>query len=141
MKHLINLAIIALFSFSLYPGLKIIKYSPKIGIPPANVASIASNPVEEKPKAVTQRTTLDETVGSSNWNVVDLYNDFFDRKWGVDNYRPHAGSKAAWPARGGANGLDPTPKNHHYFNNLDTRMIYGPFDLSDAGTLEIGFWM
>ena len=155
MKHPNNLAIITLFCFSLYMGLKNFKFPAKIGIPPENVASIASNPVDEVPKAVIQRTSLDETVGwqvifnetfegswpSSNWRVVDLYTDFFDRKWGVDNYRPHAGSKAAWPARGGANGLDPTPKNHHYFNNLNTRMIYGPFDLENAATTEVNFWL
>jgi len=34
--------------------------------------------------------------------------------------------------RTGANGIYPRPGNDHYPNNMDTRMIYGPFDLSDA---------
>ncbi len=85
--------------------------------------------------------TFEWPFPNSGWTVTDLSNDGYERKWDDDNYRRHAGSKAAWPARGGANGLDPTSTNHYYFNNMYTRMAYGPFDLSDAKKAEVKFWL
>ncbi|UCH58714.1 MAG: IPT/TIG domain-containing protein, partial [Anaerolineales bacterium] len=58
--------------------------------------------------------------------------------WGADDYKPHSGSMSAWCARSGSSGLDPSTKN--YPNNMDARMIYGPFDLSDAIDAELLFY-
>ncbi len=41
----------------------------------------------------------------------------------------------------GADKIDPTLGNDRYPNNLDTRMIYGPFDLSDATLAHVNFWL
>lgn len=35
------------------------------------------------------------------WTVVDLSDDNYERMWDDDNYKPHLGSWAGWPARGG----------------------------------------
>lgn len=75
------------------------------------------------------------------WTVQDLSGDGFERFWDDDNYRAHLGAWAAWPARGGANGLNPVSGNNNYFNNLNTRLIYGPFDLSDATQADTDFYL
>ena len=70
------------------------------------------------------------------WTVLDTSNDGYERYWDDDDYRPYTGSWAAWPANGGANWLD--PQFSDYAPNMDTWMIYGPFDLSyssDARTV------
>ena len=73
------------------------------------------------------------TFPSSGWTTQDLSTDGYDRRWGKVNYRRVSGSWAAWPARGGSDGYDPAlTATHDYTNNLNTRMICGPFDLSDA---------
>jgi hypothetical protein len=73
------------------------------------------------------------TFPSSGWTTQDLSNDGYDRRWGKVSYRRASGSWAAWPAAGGLNGYDPAlTVTHDYTNNLNSRMIYGPFDLSDA---------
>ena len=78
---------------------------------------------------------------SAGWAVNDLSNDGYQRYWGDDEYRAHTDSWAAWPARRGADGLDPVTPDDHYFNTMDTRMIYGPFDLSDAVMADADFWL
>jgi subtilisin-like proprotein convertase family protein len=66
----------------------------------------------------------------SNWTLLDLSDDGCDFLWDDDDNRPHGGSWAGWPASGGANGLDPATSN--YPPNMNSWMIYGPMDLSDA---------
>jgi len=78
---------------------------------------------------------------STGWTVQDSSNDGYERYWDDDNYRPHNDYWAAWPANGGADGIDPALGDHDYPDNMDTRMIYGPFDLSDAVVLAIQFWL
>ena len=78
---------------------------------------------------------------SGIWTVTDLSNDGYDRKWDDENYKHHGGSWAAWPAGGGANGYSPNTTTNDYFNNLNSRMTYGPFDLSDAVKSDLNFWM
>jgi hypothetical protein len=58
--------------------------------------------------------------------------------WDEDDYKPHNGSKSAWAANGGANGMDPA--SHNYPNNASSWMDYGPFDLSDADDAELLFY-
>lgn len=73
--------------------------------------------------------------------AVDLSTDSFDRKWAADDYRRLEGLQAVWPARGGDHGRDPVAGNDNYFNNMDTRLIFGPFDLSQALAAELQFAM
>jgi hypothetical protein len=76
----------------------------------------------------------------SGWIPQDLSADGYERYWGKTNYRTVSGSGAIWPARGGANGIDPAlSATHDYTNNLNSRLIYGPFDLSDAVLAQVQF--
>lgn len=74
------------------------------------------------------------------WEVQDLSAN--GRFWGIDDYRSNTGGWAAWPARSGANGFDPyLGGNNHYFDNMNTLMKYGLFDLSDATQAHTDFWL
>ncbi|RPJ32704.1 MAG: M6 family metalloprotease domain-containing protein, partial [Planctomycetaceae bacterium] len=68
---------------------------------------------------------------------MDDYNDGCEFLWDDDDYRPYGGSWAAWPANGGANGLDPASSN--YPPNMFSWMIYGPFNLSNATEADTWF--
>ncbi len=65
-------------------------------------------------RVITQ--TFEGTFPSAGWTVRDLSNDDYTRYWDADDYRPHWGNRAAWPARGGKHGRDPLPGNDDYFN-------------------------
>ena len=58
--------------------------------------------------------------------------------WDEDDYRQHSGSCSAWCAKGGTDGLD--PQFSDYANYMQSWMIYGPFDLSDATDAELNFY-
>lgn len=75
------------------------------------------------------------------WSVRDLSNDGYERYWDDSSYRPHNDYWAAWPAYGGRDWVDPAQGDHDYPNNMDTRMIYGPFDLSDATMADADFYL
>jgi hypothetical protein len=76
-----------------------------------------------------------------NWTVTDLSADGYDRYWDDDSYNHQLGAWAAWPANGGANLIDPAAGTHDYPNNMNTRMVYGPFDLSDAVFADTDFYL
>jgi hypothetical protein len=61
--------------------------------------------------------------------------------WDDDDYHHHTGGWAAWPARAGMQGHDPTPDNDYYPPNVDTRMVYGPFDLGNAEQARANFYL
>jgi hypothetical protein len=79
------------------------------------------------------------TFPPAGWFVQDLSTDGKERYWGKTNYRKVSGSWAVWPARNGADGIDPAQGTHNYPNYMETRLIYGPFDVSDAGTAYAQF--
>jgi len=85
--------------------------------------------------------TFEGVFPGAGWSVSDLSNDGYERYWDDDDYRPHNGYWAAWPANGGADGLYPAPGNDNYPNNMGTWMTYGPFDLSDAIRADAQFWL
>jgi hypothetical protein len=58
--------------------------------------------------------------------------------WDDDDFKPHAGSWSAWPANGGADWLDPLTSD--YPNDMDSWMVYGPFDLSDSDDASLRFY-
>ena len=72
---------------------------------------------------------------SGSWQILG------DPTWGADNFRPYNGSKSAWCAKGGSSGLDPATND--YPNDMNTWMIRGPFDLSDATEAELifNYWL
>jgi len=73
--------------------------------------------------------------------VYDASDDDFDRTWDDDDFRPFEGSWAGWPANGGADRVDPAVSD--YPANLDSWLICGPFDLSNAQDFLMRFtrWM
>ncbi len=80
---------------------------------------------------------------SDKWAVVHL-DESVDAVWDDDNYRPNPHpwdpeGYAIWPARGGSDGINPVAGRDHYLDNMDTRMVYGPFDLGDAVAVEMWF--
>lgn len=90
-------------------------------------------------KVITQ--TFEGVFPSVGWTVHDLSDDGYTRYWDDDDYRFRLGNWAAWPARGGTHGRNPVAGNDDYFNNMNTRMIYGPFDLSDAVMADVWFYL
>ena len=78
-----------------------------------------------------------EGIFPGAWILEDLSNDGYERSWGDTNYKSQSGSWSAWPAKGGANGLDPAL--YYYPNNLDSWMEYGPFDFSNMADVRVDF--
>ncbi len=72
--------------------------------------------------------------------LYDASDDGLDRTWGHDDHQHHTGDWAAWPAAGGADGIDPQPPVN-YPDNLKSWLICGPFDLSDASSAYAAFWL
>jgi hypothetical protein len=64
-----------------------------------------------------------------------------EQYWDDDDYRAAHGSWAAWPANGGQHGVD--PEFNGYPANLETFIVCGPFDVSQADKLmvEFSFWL
>jgi len=75
------------------------------------------------------------------WQVVDAdgatNGEYY---WGKTDVLAAQGQYSAWCAAAGQNALDPQVSN--YPNNLQTWMVHGPFDLSDAsdGKLSFQIW-
>lgn len=69
--------------------------------------------------------------------VYDYSEDGFERLWGDDSLRASEGNWSGWPARSGADGLD--PDSDPYPSNMDAWLECGPFDLSDADDAYMQF--
>jgi uncharacterized repeat protein (TIGR01451 family) len=61
----------------------------------------------------------------------------FERYWGQDTVHAYSGTRSIWPARAGANGLDPATSN--YANNMDSWFVCGPYDFTNAQNLQARF--
>lgn len=79
------------------------------------------------------------TFPSSGWSVWDESADGYERYWGKEDYKPRSGSWSAWPASGGAQRVDAS--TGRYPHNMDTWMVYGPFDLSNATDAQTAFYL
>ncbi len=123
---------------------------PLSGTPDAKLKPIPGNPspaaaeADQTPvKAAGWSTIMSEgfegAFPTGLWSTFDgdgtTNGEFY---WGADDYKPYSGTMSAWPAKGGANGLDPT--YYYYPNNMMSLMIYGPFDLSDSSDAELLFY-
>lgn len=88
------------------------------------------------PGETTQTTIMSEGFEgawpTTSWTVTG------NPTWDDSNYKPRTGSWSAWPARGGSSGVDPTTNN--YPINMNARMIYGPFNLSNAVGARLTFY-
>ncbi|MBI1878742.1 MAG: hypothetical protein HYR94_11055 [Chloroflexi bacterium] len=76
---------------------------------------------------------------TGGWAVYDTSNDGYERYWNDTSHLAYHEVWSAWPATGGADRLD--PETDLYPNNMDTWMIYGPFDLSDASDAQTVFYL
>jgi hypothetical protein len=155
MHRTVNLAIITFFNIGLCFSIARILNPPERAAAMANASSIYKIPAVDLETPAPQNIDREITSGWqiilnenfseswpwSGWTVVDLKTDNKIIYWATDEYRYHSSNKAAWPARGGRDGRDPTILSNDYFNNLDTRMVFGPFDLSNATAASISFWM
>lgn len=71
--------------------------------------------------------TFEGVFPSAGWMVRDLnYTDVYTRYWDDDDYRPHWGSRAAWPARGGIHGRNPVAGNDVYAQWVSLGTYYLP---------------
>jgi len=119
------------------------------GTTPSNSPDKDGQKAASSPSAVPQQTsgwqqftseTFEGLFPNAGWALSDVKpNDGKEYLWDDDDFRPHNGRWAAWPANGGVDGLDPTSAT--YPPNMGSWMIYGPFDLSDAKTAETSFWL
>uniref|UniRef100_UPI003BFA23C0 carboxypeptidase-like regulatory domain-containing protein n=1 Tax=Candidatus Amarolinea aalborgensis TaxID=2249329 RepID=UPI003BFA23C0 len=80
---------------------------------------------------------FEDEFPNSGWTLWDASPDGNERLWGRTTWIASAGTWSGWPASGGANGVD--PRYTYYPNNVDSWMIYGPFDLSDAVDAKTSF--
>jgi subtilisin-like proprotein convertase family protein len=123
-------------------------------IPPGATGATYPDMDEKKPEPESQNILLEPDASwqmvksesfegafpNSYWSVSDDNpNDGREYFWDDDDYRHHASTYAAWPANGGANGLDPA--NSNYPPNMNSWMVYGPINLSSATAFEVSFWM
>ena len=108
----------------------------------------AANPVETTPESPAKdgRATVNllyetfEGAWPGSWNVFDDNGSTGGEVyWSDSSHRSYAGSWSAWCADGGGDGQ---PAGGNYLDNMDTWMVYGPMDLSDAqdGTFSFRFW-
>jgi predicted secreted protein len=78
------------------------------------------------------------TFPGPGWALVDNNGPVYgEHWWGRDDHKPYQGMYSAWPARSGANGVDPATMN--YPDGVESWMIYGPFSLVGAMDAELLF--
>lgn len=70
--------------------------------------------------------------------VQDTSPDGYERYWGADDGKPYTGLLGGWPAKGGIDGIDPSG-TYSYPRNLDSWLVCGPFDLSQADKFYVEF--
>lgn len=76
---------------------------------------------------------------ASNWSLID--NAGTGHLWDDVGCNALYGSWAVWPANEGGNGLDPcAPTLDPYPDNMDSWLIYGPFNLADAKFASYDFF-
>jgi hypothetical protein len=77
--------------------------------------------------------------GSPGWAVYDNNGTTGGNLlWDDDDFKPRTGLWSAWPANGGTDGVDPQYNN--YRNDMESWMVYGPFDLSNCAQADFDFW-
>jgi hypothetical protein len=71
---------------------------------------------------------FESSFPSSGWSVTG------NPTWGRVTWQRHGGTRSAWCAAEGSGS------GEAYENNMDARMTYGPFPLSNATAAELRFW-
>jgi len=73
----------------------------------------------------------------TGWTLEDFSADGYERLWDDTNWIAQQGSWSAWPAAGGANGLD--PNTYFYPDNVNSWMEYGPFNFTNVADIFVSF--
>ncbi|MFN8490890.1 MAG: hypothetical protein U0350_25075 [Caldilineaceae bacterium] len=102
----------------------------------------ADSPVDAAATNASWRTIKNETFEGAfpnpGWAVGDCNGaangEYY---WDDESFKYYGGHWGAWPAKGGANGVDPA--FYYYPNNACSVMIYGPFSLQGARSARLGF--
>ena len=139
-----------------YAGIGFVsRETPNAGIPCALTLDVAPSPPslardDQKARIPGTGVSNEGLDVAASWTTImteDFEGTFPFGSWSVsgnptwdefDNFKPRTGSWSAWCANGGSAGLDPAVSN--YANNMNSWMIYGPFDLSDAQDAELLFY-
>lgn len=79
-----------------------------------------------------------EGIFPGAWQLHDFSDDGYERLWGDTDFGYQYGSWGAWPAAGGADALDPGA-TYWYTDNLNSWMVYGPFDFSEMADVFVSF--
>jgi hypothetical protein len=105
------------------------KGAPAAGAPPAEKSTTGDVSIMTE--------DFEGTWPAPGWDLIDQLGT--GHLWGADDYKPHTGTYSMWEASAGTNALDPQYDN--YPNDMKTWARYGPFDLSDATSAELVFYM
>jgi len=96
---------------------------------------------EEEPPPGPETVTIfqDGFEGGSpgDWERIPTEDEYL---WGKRDCRASAGSYSAWAVGGGTVG-DTLDCGSNYMDDAETRMVYGPFSLTDASVAELTFQM
>ncbi len=118
---------------------KILSFQEDQGKGNSSFLEISTNAVNRIP-IMTQ--TFEGTFPPTNyWTIYDTNpDDGKEYYWDDDDLKAYNGTWSVWPANGGIDGIEPTLSTT-YPTNMDTWMIYGPFDLSNAKSAYISFML
>ena len=99
------------------------------------------------PRPTATRTATPTQTTAATWETIyddDVEGDFpgawqraGDPSWARTDCRSYAGSQSVWPAGAGEGAT--TPCEDGYPNDVDSWLVYGPFDLSDATAAQVTF--
>ncbi|MDD5467895.1 MAG: M4 family metallopeptidase [Anaerolineales bacterium] len=73
-----------------------------------------------------------------DWLVADYFSGYGEYYWGKRNCRSYSGSYSGWAVGGGASG-NTLACGANYPVNINSWMIYGPFNLASATAADLSF--
>jgi hypothetical protein len=103
----------------------------------ASASERLSGPTKPAPWIEVMSEDFESSFPSGLWSRYDD-NGGDEHLWGKDSSWSHSGASSAWAARDGAQGIYPTLG--YYPAWVASRMVYGPFDLSDASEAILQFF-
>jgi hypothetical protein len=89
------------------------------------------------PTSITTQT-FENSFPEALWSVYSNLGSI-DAYWGVVDSFAYEGEQSAWCAGGGSKSIEPSSGS--YLNKMDGWMVYGPFNLSDATSGNISFYL
>lgn len=94
-----------------------------------------------EPEATIMSQNFEGTWPATGWQLLDISsNDGGEFLWGKRTCYPHLGSYAGWSVGGGAQG-GALACSANYPNNANTWAVYGPFNLSNATSASLNYFI